>query len=292
MKIAYLILCHRDPGQVSSLISSLDTPDTSFYIHIDRKCPDFAVQEKNNIYVIPYRLREEIKWASKEMVIATLKLIKAALDSPVQYDYIFLLSGQDYPLKSNADIITYLAANKGANYIEMISHDDPMYMRYRKRCDIFYPRFVLSSRKLLNGCKRLLIELTGGYTHTFRWAARRSPYNTTFEFGSQWWCLTEECLKWIYNYIEEHRLILDYFDHANVPDECLFQTVFAMSPYSSTRLDKLTYVDWDKTRRHPRILTSSDLRTLLNSGRLFARKFDCSIDSDITSMLEKERRRL
>ena len=37
MKITYLILCHKDPGQVARLIARLDQPDVSFVIHVDKR---------------------------------------------------------------------------------------------------------------------------------------------------------------------------------------------------------------------------------------------------------------
>jgi len=37
MKIAYIILAHKNPDQIKRLVLRLNTEGTSFFIHIDKK---------------------------------------------------------------------------------------------------------------------------------------------------------------------------------------------------------------------------------------------------------------
>ena len=37
MNIAYLILAHEDPAQLARLVNALYTPNSYFFIHVDRK---------------------------------------------------------------------------------------------------------------------------------------------------------------------------------------------------------------------------------------------------------------
>lgn len=37
MKIAFLILCHKNPNQINKMINTLDDEDVSFYLHITKK---------------------------------------------------------------------------------------------------------------------------------------------------------------------------------------------------------------------------------------------------------------
>lgn len=111
------------------------------------------------------------------------------------------------------------------------------------------------------------------------------PNNVIFEYGSAWWCLTEECLEWIVNRLKDDSKLLHFFDNALTPDECIFQTLFMMSPFSDTAKDNLTFLEWSSNRNNPRILIKSDYDLICKSEKLFARKFDCTVDSDIIEML-------
>ena len=68
------------------------------------------------------------------------------------------------------------------------------------------------------------------------------------------------------------------------------QTLVANSPFMERRAfmgwdDELSatmrYVDWNVDGASPRTLTNADYATLMQSGMLFARKFDESVDEQI-----------
>ena len=46
MKIAYLILCHKNPIQVNMLIDQLTDENVDFYIHVDVKANHFVINKK------------------------------------------------------------------------------------------------------------------------------------------------------------------------------------------------------------------------------------------------------
>ena len=54
------------------------------------------------------------------MIDATVNLMESVFTSKIKYDYIWLISGQDFPLKSSQEIINFfLEKNKGKNFIEI-----------------------------------------------------------------------------------------------------------------------------------------------------------------------------
>jgi hypothetical protein len=68
-----------------------------------------------------------------------------------------------------------------------------------------------------------------------------------------------------------------------------FQTVLMNSPLRETVTNlNLWFIDWPDNSGHPRILTSSDVRTLKVSNRLFARKFDVHVDSHVFDLIDRE----
>lgn len=99
-KVAYLILAHQDPVNLSRLIDRL-RHNSDFYVHIDAKA-DLAEFTKNQDQsdVTFVQNRADIAWAGIAMINATLHLMQQALNADESYSHLVLLSGADYPIKS------------------------------------------------------------------------------------------------------------------------------------------------------------------------------------------------
>lgn len=291
MKIAFLILCHKNSEQINMLTKQLQRVNCDIYIHIDKKS-DIRnnIYLYDNVYILPEDSSFSIEWGSNDMVKATLELIKYSKNSQVKYDYISLLSGQDFPLASLNTVNQFL--EKPYNYIEVIYENDKRYNRYLKLYEIPYPSWISKDITIYKIIKRLYMLLTGGFRHTFSIFKRRKPCVNKFYFGSQWWILTSEAAYYCLDFSLSNPNYLDYFDKCIIPDECYFQTIIMNSKYSSYIRQPLTYVNWGKNRRSPETLITSDYEKLkmLSETNLFARKFDINYDSDIISLLEKDLR--
>lgn len=287
MRIAYLILCHKNPKQVEKLIQQLDDGNCDFFLHIDKKVDISPYQfTLKNIYYVPDSKRVDIKWASVEMVYATLLLMDLVRETHIKYDYISLLSGQDFPIKSNVEIQSYLQDNKGFNFIEIVPRSDWRYKRYLKRNLLYYPKWMYSESRITKVLKRLYVLLTGGNNYTFSVFYRKNNLATDFEFGSQWWCFTYDCFCWILDYIKGNPQFLRFYKNAMTADESFFQTVFMVSPYKNERMDKITYLEMGNN--HPKVFTEDDYELLMNGrSELFARKFDDNVNSVIMSKIGK-----
>lgn len=287
MKIAYLLLCHKNPEQIRMLLNQLNDSNVEFFMHIDKKsnmnCEEFY--DFSNLSFVDYADRVDIQWATNSMIRATCELLRILFESKTKFDYVVLLSGQDFPIKSKEEITQFLNVNMGSNFIEILDHDDKMYSRYNKRSLLYYPNFLQKNCSVSKIFKKLYIFFSGGYFHTFSIFKRKNNKKINFEYGSQWWGLSYECLLWIYNYLNKNPEFIDFFDHSLTPDECVFQTLFMMSPYKDTRKDKLTYLEWSSNRNNPRILIEKDFCLLKKQNFLFARKFDIVIDKKIIEKL-------
>ncbi|WP_279155155.1 hypothetical protein [Thomasclavelia cocleata] len=51
MKIAFLILCHKNPMQINYLIDMLDDKDVDFYLHVDKKSNIINEIKKKTIFL-------------------------------------------------------------------------------------------------------------------------------------------------------------------------------------------------------------------------------------------------
>ena len=118
MKIAYIMLVHNNPFQVKRLVDSLkETGD--FYIHIDKKrdIRPFKQALEGIDAVHLSKKRFCIAWAGWSIVKGYMMLLQEALASDKNYDRFVMLTGQDYPLLSNDEIIKTFEYNRDVEYI-------------------------------------------------------------------------------------------------------------------------------------------------------------------------------
>ena len=109
MRIAVLIQCHKNPKQINLLLERLNHPDIDCYLHIDKKA-DFAdkIIHRENVFVLPDEQRVSVEWAQISQVTATLNLLNTAVTGiRGGYDYYWLISGQDWPLRSADEIVKF-----------------------------------------------------------------------------------------------------------------------------------------------------------------------------------------
>lgn len=288
MKIAFLILCHKNPAQINCLIDTLNDEDVSFYLHIDKKSNiESKIKKGDNIYFLSDDKRLDIRWGQNQMIHATVGLIEEALKSNIDYDYYWFLSGQDFPIKSISYIKQYLDKDKSKNYIDLMSKDNKLYRRFLKRNELKYAQFMANQNLISTIIKHLYILITGGPYKTLI-LKRKNVTGLEFNFGSSWWILTNDCIKYMSNKLKNNSCIMKYFDNAICPDESLFQSIFATSPYLESQTNIPILIDWDGQNKHPKTFTINDYSELCNSKYLMARKFDENIDNKIIEKLSKE----
>ena len=138
MQIAYLILAHAQPQQIGRLTRRLAAPGVRFYLHIDANTPDeaFAAMQQEvarSCAAATWIARQPCRWGGFSLVDASLRLIEAALADDC--DWLVLLSGQDYPLQSNADIAARLANCGQAGFIDL---RDPASFNVRYRHEAYH----------------------------------------------------------------------------------------------------------------------------------------------------------
>ena len=107
MKVAYLVLAHNDPPTVRRLVTALQRDGASFYVHVDGKVSRdpfaAALDDLPNVHFVE---SVRVQWGAFSLVEATLRLmVRAHKDRSDRYT---LLSGSDYPIKSNDHIFEFL----------------------------------------------------------------------------------------------------------------------------------------------------------------------------------------
>ena len=121
MRIACIIMAHKEPHQIERLIRKFSPfPTFDIYIHLDKKIdpsPFEYLSKIPNVYFIEKRI--SVRWASYSFLHAILQSFKEVLGKGIAYDFLSLMSGQDYPIKPVSDFYHTLEKNTGKNFISI-----------------------------------------------------------------------------------------------------------------------------------------------------------------------------
>ena len=286
MRIAILVLCHKNSDQINFLLNSINHPSIDVFVHVDKKST-LSINKEKNVYLLKNEKRVNVVWADFSQVEATLNLIEEARTIN-RYDYYFLCSGQDLPIKPIREFVSFLEKKNGISFINFFESKNYLLNKLNNhdKCNsLYYPQWMFGRENWKRIIRRLYVEVTGGYNHTFA-IFKRKLKGVDFYFGSQWWCLHSNVIEWMISYIQNNPDYIRYYRNCSTPDESFFQTLFMLSPYSSLREDYLHYIKWQDGSNSPDILTQSNYVDMINSKKLFARKFDFNIDRKIADDLK------
>src|SRR5690606_28665860 len=254
----YVILAHHSPGLLRQLLKALQHKENYFVIHIDMNYEIFPFIEAadgiENCHFTPTRYASV--WGSFGIVEATLHAFDYIRKTLRKRQRIILLSGSDYPIKTNEYIFKYLNANRDTVFLEHFA----------------IPRDIWHA----------------GGINRFPVYAKVSKQINLYG-GSQWFSIPSKALTILFRFLKENPNFLEYFRYVKIPDESFFQTLFLNcdSRYIKMNLRNLNlhHIKWDKPYIHPRILTLRDLPQIQKSKNLFARKFDLFNSKELVNKL-------
>ena len=293
MTLACIVLAHRAPEQLAVLLSALRHPQVRVYVHVDRRTSlqPFAealeAAEPRDVVQLP---RHYGRWGGIGIVDAALSGLAQGIADGC--DYFVLLSGQDFPLRPMGEIVEFVREAGSRSYIEHFALPAP-HWRFdgRDRTD-FYTYDLLGRREtciprgedvsFLNRKGLLLNELLRMRT-AFKPTRRFPPYVRPFG-GSQWWNLSHAAADYVLRFVHEHPGYRRYHEHTILPDEVFFQSILLGTEFIGRQEvvnDAQRFAIWPDGASHPRTLTTDDLTAMLESEKLFARKFDASVDSAV-----------
>ncbi|XP_072037356.1 beta-1,3-galactosyl-O-glycosyl-glycoprotein beta-1,6-N-acetylglucosaminyltransferase 4-like [Amphiura filiformis] len=119
--VAYAMVVYKDSAQVERLLRAIYQPQNVYCIHADLKSKhEFhrAIRKLadcfDNVFVASKL--EKMQWGGISPVLADLHCMEDLLDHRVQWRYFINLCGQDFPLKTNLEIVKQLKAYDGQFY--------------------------------------------------------------------------------------------------------------------------------------------------------------------------------
>ncbi len=276
MRMAYLILAHRDPEQLAALIARLlrDDPEDRVILHYDRGSPmsDEDLQAFANHFGGAVSLVPRIRclWGHHSQIEAEWRLKKAATELPVGYAH--LISGQDWPVINKAEMVT--AIEPGANYLTFEQPDRP------ERMDDyhFHDRMLGPNPHPTSWRYRLDMSLRRtAQLYTRLRGPRSCPWGPSWKKGSAWWTLSQDALRYavprIGAEIENGR-----FRHTLCGDEHVIHSVLAYSPFAGRLRENRRFIRWKPGTSNPELLRATDEPAIRTSDAWFARKVDGAVD--------------
>ncbi|MHA6647232.1 beta-1,6-N-acetylglucosaminyltransferase [Aerococcus urinae] len=280
-KHAYLIIAHKNDVTLQTLLSLLDDPRNDIYIHMDKKNINFKQNYEAKYSKIIYIDRISVMWGGYSQIEAEMKLFEAAVNSGVDYTFCHLVSGQDLPIKSMEEVYSFFEKNAGKIFLEFQSE----YFCFYERVKYFYFfQDLFGKKKITSILNKISIDIQKVI------GVDRSK-NMDYQKGSNWGSFPLEFLSYL---LKNKELIKKQFKYTLCADEIYKQTMLIHSPYVKDLYYKQfdnnpiaikRYIDWD--RGNPYVFRNGDFNNLIKSPYLFARKFDCTVDSDIINKIYK-----
>ena len=233
MRIAYLILSQNHPENTFALIERIQGINSHCFVHIDAKrSHDFSdLVDIEGVSII--QSESKVKEGGFSMVKAILNLLQNAV-SQEKFDYYILLSGNDYPIRSQKFIEFYLDKNYRRNeymhIIKMSEEQSDMISRFHYDHNRQNPQNLLDF--IYKGSEKLL-KVFG-----FRKKLNFYPYT-----GSPWWALTHACITYILEFVARNPDFERIYKSAAYPSASFFHTIVAHSHFTRQVKHSLTYSD-------------------------------------------------
>lgn len=275
-KHAYLIMAHGNWSLLQTLLHVLDDPRHDIFIHIDCRAsiPERLEPEIRRVIHhshVQFTKRINVYWADFSQVEATLELLKSAR-SQESYSYYHLLSGTDFPLKSNTERYDFFEAS-GKEFLGIMPQE--VYYCIRR---VKYYHLLLGNGLYRNSMLLKALDRLSEYLQKLFGINRLLKNSWEIVDGWTWFSITDAFCQYV---LEQEPAIRKLFSHSIASDEMFMQTLawnshFRERLYDNTDLSNgsMRYIDWKRGRPYTWGQEDGDVDTLLRSNCMFARKFD------------------
>ncbi|KAM8828136.1 beta-1,3-galactosyl-O-glycosyl-glycoprotein beta-1,6-N-acetylglucosaminyltransferase 4-like [Spinachia spinachia] len=302
--LAYSLVVHKSAVMVERLLRAVYTPTNIYCIHYDQKSPALFASAMEglarclpNVFIASKR--EAVYYAGISRLKADLDCLTDLLASDVQWKYVINLCGQDFPLRSNIELVSELKALNGANMLETTRPSKAKKQRFTFHHELSYVNL---------GFKKVPMKT--------RQRKSPPPHGIQVFSGNAYFVLSRDFVA----HVESSAVVRDFLawsEDTYSPDEHFWATLarlpgvpgeVARTQADITDLQSRTrLVKWDylEGRLYPPcsgthvrnvcIYGAAEMRWLLNYGHWFANKFDLLVDPVVVQCLEEkleEKRRL
>ncbi len=280
-KIAYILLCHKDPEGVIAQAQRLTAAGDFIAIHFDARsaAQDFdairTALAANPSVTFAHR-RVKCGWGAWSLVDATLLAVQAAVAAFPRATHFYMLSGDCMPIKS-AEYAHAFLDRDDADYIESFDFHASDWIKTGLKDERLIYRHWFNERT----SKRLFYASMNAQ----KWLGlqRKVPSDLQMQIGSQWWCLRRRTMEWVLDFCKKRADVMRFFRTSWIPDETFFQTIVRhVVPEAEIRIRTLTFLMFTDYGM-PVTFYDDHYDLLLSQDFLFARK----ISPDAMSLKER-----
>ncbi len=226
MRIAFIILAHDHPVFLERLIGKLLSQGAMVVLHLDRKAGKHVLADlvrsfdtHSDRFHAFSRVRGEWgKWSLVEAELEALRVIARIGWSP---DYVHLMSGTEYPIKSLDKLREFLESNRNRDFMECVDIRKKTWVqggleieRFQYHFPFCYRHPTLRFHLFYHLQKKLGLK-------------REIPMNLKPMMGSQWWTLRWTSCVLLLEFIRTNPDLVRYFRTILIPDETFFQTLLS-----------------------------------------------------------------
>lgn len=269
-KIAFILLCHKDPLAIIQQAERLTAAGDYMSIHFDASASaaDFkqirtALRDNPNVTFA--RKRIKCGWGEWSLVQATLNAVETAVHAFPRATHFYMLSGDCMAIKS-AEYAHEFLDREDCDYIESFDYFDSDWIKtgWKEERLIYRHWFNERTQKrrfywMFELQKRLGL-------------AREVPQDIQVMIGSQWWCLRRRTIEWLLDFTRQRRDVMRFFRTTWIPDEMFFQTLVRhLVPEDEIRARTLTFLLFTDYGM-PVVFYNDHYDMLLSQDFLFARK--------------------
>ncbi|MEM8653507.1 MAG: DUF5928 domain-containing protein [Pseudomonadota bacterium] len=269
-KIAYILLCHKDPASVIKQAERLTAAGDYMVIHFDARArsDDFAaiqsaLADNSNVAFAHQRIR--CGWGEWSLVQATLYSLETAVEAFPRATHFYMLSGDCMAIKS-AEYTHQFLDDTDADFIESFDYFESDWIKTGMKEE------RLTYRHFFNERKRKWLFYTSFHVQQRLGLRREIPADIQVQIGSQWWCLRRRTVEWVLDFTRQRRDVMRFFRTTWIPDETFFQTVVRhVVPENEIRSRSLTFLMFTDYGI-PVTFYDDHYDLLLSQDFLFARK--------------------
>ncbi|WP_421943923.1 beta-1,6-N-acetylglucosaminyltransferase [Pedobacter sp.] len=280
MQIAHIIMAHKNPKQVAKLIKALEHQNFDYYIHVDKKTDiqEFiaSLNDSKNLKFVKKRIR--CNWGGYSFLKAINNSLAEVILSGKHYDFINLLSGQDYPLINSGRLYNFFENLIGKNFI---SYEENNNSSWWEQARLRYEKYHLTDFGIRG--KYFFQELLNKFTPN-----RKFPLEVEFYGGpnSSWWTISAECALYVHETLKNNLKLNNFLKYSWGTDEFAIASLIMSSRFKDYTINNnFRYIDWSEGNAHPKILRIDDYEKIISSNMIFARKFDMEVDIEIINKI-------
>lgn len=309
MRLAFVLLTHTNLPQVERLVAALGRGLEQAQIVISHSGSEDERRYLASLDSVSQVVASPGGRGHFGLLDALLAAVRWLDRHGEPYDWLAVLSGQDYPIRPPSELAAFLEqadADGFFHHFDALNAEEasrePMCWSRQEVEDRYLFRYTMLKtvpttldRAILK-VPRLALSYSKGIrlhtSHGVRIGARatRAPFTDDFRLhgGSFWVTIRRRAAEAILDFVDRRADVVSYFRDVIIPDEALLQTILANDRSLTLSKRELRYFNFSGgSHGHCQMVSRADLDRVMASGCFIARKFDDRLEPGILDEIDR-----